>query len=170
VEWFNRRKPPRPARIHLKFDPLITGGPLYDPSMQRPQEPAVRASLFNGVYRPAFIIAMTPSRSPMPELEYPQAPLSLLDPSEPTAESISLSSASAPPQLATVRPEMFYSEGPKGTVRSSGLVAKQSRRRRPVAVRPGWKGYAVVDGAYLHPDNNFVDTVPIFAHRTRSGR
>jgi hypothetical protein len=138
--------------------------------MERPQEAAVRASLFDGVYRSAFVIAVSPSRSPTPELEYPQAPLAFLDSTEPVTETVSLGSASAFPQLATVPHEKFYSEGPRGMIRLNGLMTKQPRRQPRASVRAGWKGYAIVDGSYLHPDDNFVDIVPVFAHRTRSGR
>jgi hypothetical protein len=169
-EWFNKRRPPRYPRNHLKFDRLARGGSLYFPGMERTQEPAIRASLFDGVYRPAFIVG-TPHYGDLDtKLNAPQ-PLSVfLDPLVPQLERSSLESASAT-RPGLVSPPAAYSDGPQGMMGLRGMMTKQPPRASVrVSVRTGWKGYARVEKEYLHPDDKFVDTVPIFAHRTRSGR
>jgi hypothetical protein len=141
--------------------------------MERPQDPAICASLFDGVYRPAFIVGTSHSFDCDSEPKAPEPSLSFISPSFSVPEYSSFESASAAPQLGPIATTAFYSSEPKGMVRLRGLMTKQPRRSLitpRASVRIGWKGYAKVDRDYLHPDDKFVDAVPVFGHRTRSGR
>jgi hypothetical protein len=165
----NRRRPPRISRS-TKWDPMAAGGSHYVPGMEQPQHLSTRAWLFDGSYRPALIMDVTPSRTPTPEP--PMYPLDLVDDppiSDSCSSSVEPETVSAPTLPRPLPLDRFYSPQSSSAITHSGNRRVRHRRVR-LAHATGWKGWEKVESNYLHPDDKFVDSVHVFRHRTRSGR
>lgn len=142
--------------------------------MERPQHPSVRARFLDGSYRSPFISSVTPFCTPSPEPEEPTHALALIedravsvnsDATAPAQESIS-----APLPLGPTPSDAFYTRKGRIPHMSTGRGKAPRNTTIRTACRTGWKGYAAVPYDYLHSDEKFVDTVPVYAQRTRSSR